>query len=504
MLITPQYQAQCAALHVADPGWGDGAAHRDVKRLVQYADDLKTKDVLDYGCGKGMMAKMWPWPINEYDPAILGKQQRPAPADFVMCLDVMEHIEPDCLMDVLADLYRVTKKICYMTIALTPAKKHLPDGRNAHLIVEPWEWWKNKLEHFFYIHGSHVATNESGKSEVHVLVSRLPLGPAPQAQPPRGPTPQQISFDGTEVPFADKDRVINLLDYEMVEFGDYMPVAFFPENLANSVATFPPERWYRKPEAPEIKEQRIAVVGYGPSLRESVQYITPENYDVIVSMSGSYNYLMERGIRPTHHFDIDWKPHKSKFTAKAEPGTKYFISSICNPATVDNVKNLDSQIMFIEHGDQITYPEGAYVRTSGYDVGQHALIVMKELGYRNFDLFGFDYCFDVNKIRHAGEHGGRVHHYFKGRVGDKVFYTSKTMFAALLVFEFWLKDQQDCTFSFASDTLLPNFLQGRMELCQPTQSSKPTPAQPPAETPSSDPAKSGESPLLEAPVAKLA
>jgi hypothetical protein len=60
-------------------------------------------------------------------------------------VDVLEHIEPDCLDDVLDDLKRVTKGIGFFTVACGPAAKVLPDGRNAHLIQEPPEWWLPKL-----------------------------------------------------------------------------------------------------------------------------------------------------------------------------------------------------------------------------------------------------------------------------------------------------------------------------------------------------------------------
>jgi hypothetical protein len=33
----------------------------------------------------------------------------------------------------------------WFRIACYPAKKHLPDGRNAHLIVESPDWWRKQL-----------------------------------------------------------------------------------------------------------------------------------------------------------------------------------------------------------------------------------------------------------------------------------------------------------------------------------------------------------------------
>jgi hypothetical protein len=75
----------------------------------------------------------------------------PDPADIVACTDVLEHIEPECLEDVLADLRRVTKKMGFFTIATRPAKKFLSDGRNAHLIQQDARWWLEKLWAKFHV-----------------------------------------------------------------------------------------------------------------------------------------------------------------------------------------------------------------------------------------------------------------------------------------------------------------------------------------------------------------
>lgn len=61
------------------------------------------------------------------------------------CIDVLEHIEPDCLDAVLDDMRRCTLNGIFLTIHCFPAGKTLPDGRNAHLIQQPTHWWLPKL-----------------------------------------------------------------------------------------------------------------------------------------------------------------------------------------------------------------------------------------------------------------------------------------------------------------------------------------------------------------------
>jgi len=115
------------------------------------AASLKTTCVLDYGSGKGYLAKSMPYPIWEYDPVIPGKDESPRPADLVVCTDVLEHIEPDKLEYVLDDIRRVTKQLGYFVIHTGPSAKILADGRNSHLIQKPENWWRTTLSRFFYL-----------------------------------------------------------------------------------------------------------------------------------------------------------------------------------------------------------------------------------------------------------------------------------------------------------------------------------------------------------------
>jgi FkbM family methyltransferase len=63
----------------------------------------------------------------------------------LICTDVLEHVEPECVEAVLDDLCRVTMKAALVTVATRPAVKVLADGRNAHLSIHPLAWWKERL-----------------------------------------------------------------------------------------------------------------------------------------------------------------------------------------------------------------------------------------------------------------------------------------------------------------------------------------------------------------------
>lgn len=163
-LISAEYARLNAQLHQENLAYGVGGG-KHAPTVLKLAESIKTQSVLDYGCGKGYLAKAIPYPIWEYDPAIPGKQESPRPADLVICTDVLEHIEPEKLNFVLDDLRRCTLKVAYLVIHTGPAGKTLPDGRNTHLLQHSHHWWSKKLGKFFQV----GKVFEVGP-ELHVLV----------------------------------------------------------------------------------------------------------------------------------------------------------------------------------------------------------------------------------------------------------------------------------------------------------------------------------------------
>lgn len=165
-LISNDYRRLNAEMHLAKPDYGvQGREHFiDVEAL---AKSMNTKDILDYGCGKGTLAMHFPYTIKQYDPAIPRHADLPDAADLVVCTDVLEHIEPELIGNVLEHLKSLVKKVLYATICTKPAHKILSDGRNAHLIIESPKWWFSAVEDKFDI-------INYKKAENHILVVCIP------------------------------------------------------------------------------------------------------------------------------------------------------------------------------------------------------------------------------------------------------------------------------------------------------------------------------------------
>ncbi len=146
MLATPEYLKQQAELHATGQYGKASLAYGET--VSQLVEATQSETLLDYGCGSlRSLASVLNCNVQYqgYDPAVPAFAGDPDPADLVVCIDVLEHIEPDCLYEVLDHLRSKCLHMAFITIHTGPAFKVLSDGRNAHLIQQDEAWWLPKL-----------------------------------------------------------------------------------------------------------------------------------------------------------------------------------------------------------------------------------------------------------------------------------------------------------------------------------------------------------------------
>lgn len=145
--ISEAYQAQQKSLHqnekygVASVGFAP--------LIIDIMARTKFRSISDYGAGKCRLKQELSKQIANFDyfpfdPAF-PEYGKPHPAELVVCIDVLEHIEPAYLDTVIGELASMTQCIGFFSIHTGPAKKLLSDGRNAHLIQQPASWWLERL-----------------------------------------------------------------------------------------------------------------------------------------------------------------------------------------------------------------------------------------------------------------------------------------------------------------------------------------------------------------------
>lgn len=132
--------------------------HREL--VLELIREYDCKSVLDYGSGRGTLGNTVmgrdghnpPAKVTwyDYDPAHPDKRVLPVNgADLVTCTHVLEHVEPELLDATIDEIAALARKAIYIAVPSLPALAVLPDGRNAHLIQEPGEWWLAKLSNHF-------------------------------------------------------------------------------------------------------------------------------------------------------------------------------------------------------------------------------------------------------------------------------------------------------------------------------------------------------------------
>ena len=135
------------------------------KLIKEIIKKNKIKTMLDYGCGKGFFYKnpsnqnglqikslrnYWDIDIDLYDPCFdensyLNEDKN---YDLLICVDVLEHIPTEDIYWILEKLMTKTKKYLFINVACYPAIALLPNGKNAHINIQPPKWWHEKILNF--------------------------------------------------------------------------------------------------------------------------------------------------------------------------------------------------------------------------------------------------------------------------------------------------------------------------------------------------------------------
>jgi hypothetical protein len=128
--------------------------------VLKFADEIGAicteygiETILDYGSGQGhqympphSLDKKWGASVTMYDPAVQGLDVLPAGTfDLVLCSDVLEHVPLQELPALFENIFSRAKHRVFLTVCCRGAKKHLPNGQNAHVTIMPMDWWEAEI-----------------------------------------------------------------------------------------------------------------------------------------------------------------------------------------------------------------------------------------------------------------------------------------------------------------------------------------------------------------------
>jgi uncharacterized Rossmann fold enzyme len=157
-------------------------------------------------------------------------------------------------------------------------------------------------------------------------------------------------------------------------------------------------------QAEPIKTGSVILVASAPSVRGQVELIKKMQAagSPIVAIKGAHDWLIAQGVIPDYALAIDPQEHRIAFY-KPHKAVHYMIASQCHPAMFDNLAGYQVTIWhpYIKKGQN--RPKNSMLIGGGTTSGLRAISLFYVLGYRQFELFGFDSCNTGEMLRVNGE-----------------------------------------------------------------------------------------------------
>ena len=147
-------------IHSEIPAYGQ-ASMVFAPMVSELVNANQVTSLLDYGCGLGQLSNRLELNDNikanfsnfNYDPALPEFSAKPEPAEMVICLDVLDVVEDECVDSVLDDLVSLTDKIAFFSINTSlPAEADNAKELEAEAHFKPVEWWLPKIMERFELH----------------------------------------------------------------------------------------------------------------------------------------------------------------------------------------------------------------------------------------------------------------------------------------------------------------------------------------------------------------
>lgn len=226
------------------------------------------------------------------------------------------------------------------------------------------------------------------------------------------------------------------------------------QRIRENMERFNPPPMMSQPD----NDLRISICGFGPSIRSTLDGLSG---DVVMTTSGSHDLLISKGIVPKFHVECDPRDYKVRILTKPHKDVTYLVNSQCHPAMFEHLRDYNVQVW---HGftdddaeNQIKLIDGlapgTRVLAGGTNTGMRAIVVARELGFRSFDLHGFDCCYD-GEIQWGGDHLNQRHRSVLIDVDGLTFETSDLMMQSTDDFFTTMRMLPGCRFAVHGDGLL--------------------------------------------------
>jgi SAM-dependent methyltransferase len=337
--------------------------------------------VIDFGCGTGRAGKrlieagmrvtMLDFAKNCLDQNVRDSLsddlrfikhdlEKPSPvvAEYGFCADVMEHI-PEGMVDVV--LTNILQAAQNVFLAIHTGNDVHGDqiGEVLHVTQRPGEWWIDKLKGL----GFRVGWSQSGEEQG---------------------IPYFVVYGSAWEDVADISKEGSLNTPE--------------EKIAENIAINSAGDWMSMIPHEE-QDTEVMLLGGGPTLTEHEDEIRRlrDSGVKLITLNGTYNWCLDRGIIPSATVLVDARPFNKRFVTPVVEGCKYFVSAQCDPSVFEDLPKDRTHIWYdgSDRSKEILArlgKEGYFPVAGGSTVLLRAIPLLRMLGFHKYHLFGCDSC----------------------------------------------------------------------------------------------------------------
>lgn len=289
----------------------------------------------------------------------------PVTAEYGYCTDVMEHIPPEEVDQVLANILLAAKNVFFM-ISTQPDRMGERIGEPLHLTVQPYEWWLKKFrEQGCMVHWSHDANGEA------------------------------CLFYVTSWASMDEIEVKGCVNTDI-------------EQCKKNIRANAEAGWnHIHPHI--LQETEVMMICGGPSLTDYTDEIIELRSKgmPMITTNGTYNWAIEHGMTPSMQMIIDGREFNKRFVRPVVDDCKYMIASQCHPAVLEGLPKDRTWLWHVSGvedgvGDLLDelYPDWWFPVPGGSTVTLRGLCLLRMLGFHKIHMYGFDSCYRED-LHHA-------------------------------------------------------------------------------------------------------
>lgn len=195
----------------------------------------------------------------------------------------------------------------------------------------------------------------------------------------------------------------------------------------------------------EAHSGKALICGGGPSLKDELPNLRRriDRGGHVFATNGTYDWLVERGIRPHFHVLLDARPDNIQFVKNPHKNTVYLIASQCHPSIFEALEGY-SVIQWVNWHPGVEElcnrnDKPLTIVCSGNTVGLQTMCLTSLWGYRSLHLYGFDSCYR-GEANHAypqplNDGEARLDITVKGDGSGKVFHCARWMAKQAMDFE---------------------------------------------------------------------